>query len=389
MDAQPSSATSLRGATLVAMPIAIVLLFASYYGARTLVPVWVPDSDRADLFETMSWALTAGLALSGVAAIAIRPWAMVAAGGVVAAIGTAMLAIGPEHAALGAVVLVVGQSLARPAIYGVAAAPFGREHAEVRHALFFGMLLAMDLGGFAGPLLSGTLRTAGFELAFFALAAVALLSTIPAVSLAILAHRRGLPPSARRQSRTKLLLAVLALILLVRAPSVFAQASLDVQEPWAMIARGLGSWLAVLVGVALFAVLHARKARAPVWILIAAGLALSAFGDALAMMFPSSVPLWIGRALGGAGESVVAALLLSRLLAEVSPRLVTLVAAGWSLSASGAAWLGALAEVQGDIAMAWTGVAATLLVGAAIALGQRALERVFDPPEDREAPTTF
>ena len=400
-EATPSMPKAARTATLVGLPLIVLFEMLSYYGLRAVSASYMEGVD--DSFS--GWVPLVGLGgtlLAAGAGLAFGPWSVLVAGLLFAGVGALLMgALPPELALVGAMTVAFAHGLVRPALYGAAAAPFGRDREHARNALFVGLGMAANVGGFLGPPFLGTMAdTFSYAIGFAAAGVLAVPALSGAFALASRvprgAQRAGWSPPPLGAAHLGLVLGFAALAAL---PFVFGS-GLGFERRLEIVGQSGGVWVLTLVEAAVaivvglgglvgLIVLHLRGARVSTLVLIGVGLLGTAASGGLFLVLDSTGPaLWLAVGLAAMGPVLVGPLLMSRLCGDLPPRSATAVASAWVLLTS---WFSALRPVvhwSVSPSLAWIGAVSAVVLGIALLVGARRLERVIHPPEV-DAPTKF
>lgn len=346
-------------ALFVLLPLFLCLERAAYYSMRSVLVLAMtsagaPIAAIKPVFWVMQAVSVVALIVAGVAGILVRPVWLIVVGSLIACVGHVVLALGGASAAplyAGTILISGGVGFAKPALYALAAIELGHPREQLRAALFVLLYGMVNVGAFFGPMLAGLARFVPF---FAPSAGIQALVLVAGIVLAVVAWitREQAPsaaPDAPASSRVVLGGALLALVLLPFL--VQSMLTLQTQDDLLRRAGVPMSSIAMLMGLnpvvvtfscgALFIVsliLHFTDKRLPVLYATAAGLCIVGLASSPFVLFASSasaslvVPLsTVGVAGLAVAEAFVTPYALSRILGDVSPRVVTAVAAGWFL----------------------------------------------------------
>jgi hypothetical protein len=385
---------------IVAVFVLVTLLLAfercGYYSMRSVLPLSILDAGgtRAQMqtvFVVMQAINVAAIVLSGVAGILLRPIWLIVAGSVAALVGYLVLALGGASAAplyTGVVLVSGGTGLGKPALFALAALEIGHPREQLRASLFVLLYGMINVGAFLGPMSAGLGR---FIPMFYPSAAVQLLVVVVSVVLLVVLFvtRKNVEAPTADAPRTSRVVLGAALLGLVLVPFlVQSMVTMQTQDdvlrragvPLSRLAMlmGLNPVVVVLSAGVLFIVsliLHFVGTRLPVLYATAAGLCFVGLASTPFVLFATSssaslvVPLsMVGVAGLAVAEILVTPYALSRMLGDVSPRVVTAVAAGWFVLSA------VVATATGPLVDAWPAfvpflIAASALICLALGVG--------------------
>jgi len=405
-----------RWASAILAPLIALFAGMGWYLSRSVLFAYAMDAGLASedvraMHTTQSYVGMLGLVFAGVIAIALGPSLPLILGAGALSAGLLAVAVLPIDAApLAFGLAVLGHGMIMPAIYGALARAFDGELESLRNAAFLVVVAALNVGGFASPLLGSSLREVGGTRSVFlsagAFAAFALVLAAILGVIVLMTRKKEQPESspARGGPRDK------------PAPSagwiragVGAGLVVVCAVPWALSA-GTAMWLLApelrygmremeasrldllnpavvialsLLGAVVFVVLHALRSKVPALLVAGLGLAVLGVGAALsaALIDDDARLVTVGAVLviGAIGEALFMPLLLSRATGDLPLRLETAVAAAWILAIRVIMMLTAFVsdEPSGQRALLWVGALAALVVGVGLAAASFPLRRVF------------
>jgi hypothetical protein len=97
---------------------------------------------------------------------------------------------------------------------------------------------------------------------------------------------------------------------------------------------------------------------------------------------------WLACALGAVGPVLVGPLFISRVCGDLPPRAATAVASAWVLLTMSFRAFQVAFDWRLSPSFAWIGAGSALVLGVALLVGARRLDRVLHPP-DEPTPTKF
>lgn len=349
-------------AIFVMLPLLLAFERSGYYSMRSVLPISIIDAGGTHaqlkmVFVAMQAINVVAIILSGVAGILLRPIWLIVAGAFIAFVGYLVLALGGASAApvyTGVILITGGTGLGKPALFALAAMEIGHPREQLRASLFVLLYGMINVGALFGPMSAALARHIPM---FYPSVVVQLLAVIVGVVLLVvlLATRKNVEPTAADAPRTPRVVLGAALLALVLVPflvqsMVTMQSQDDVLRragvPISTLATlmGLNPVVVVLSGGAFFIaslILHFVGKRLPVLYATAAGLCFVGLASTPFVLFATSssaslvVPLsMVGVAGLAVAETLVTPYALSRMLGDVSPRVVPAVASGWFVLSS-------------------------------------------------------
>jgi dipeptide/tripeptide permease len=410
-----------RWTAYLVLPLFAVFEASGYYAMRSLLTIYLVETHgggweelRSQMF-LMSGASIAGTIVAAMVAVGTGPWVVLALGSLAAVIGLGALGIlPPELSTVGALLVSFGHGLLRPALYGAAASTFREQREHLRDSLFCLLWMALNAGGFLGPLLGDQLRESFGARPIFLVAAVfvgiALALAAVGTLVSLVSRPKPAPKIAFRGPQVGATIAIAAVGTLAWCASgwtseIPATGISGAHDPYAPV-----QWLhlvsPVVVGSlsglcgAVFAVLYLVKVRVPTLAIAGVGSVMLGLAGIVALiLLPPYAEGTVGLSLAllGVGEALFAPLLLSRATGDLPWRLETAVVALW-LAAFQIVSLLTSSVMEGESwpsrGLAWAGVALTLLSGAALVVAAFALRKLLAPPvepapKEERAPTEF
>ena len=335
-------------AAFALLPFAFVLERFAYYSTRSMMIPFLMARSTGDLgaaeigqkLAVLSMVQYGSFLLGGLIAFAIGPAITMTLGATLIAASFAVLASGPDQLGVFTVLLGVGEGLFRPCLLALAALFVPHPRQSLRVALFVGLYLLANVGGFGGGSVGGLFH-GNFETLFILAAAIAGFSVLVCVAVTVIhfaSKARAIEPTAMGKPA----LLALALSVLV-APYALAfpvahQLQFDIAHRAGAAAseitimfwiNGVVIGLVSLAYLAVLVVLHFQKKRVPVSYPIGAGLLLFALGGLPLVFGDSLIAVYAAAVVLALGESLIFAFAVSRVAADSHPRVAALIVAAW------------------------------------------------------------
>lgn len=338
--------------TFLALPLVLGLDRLAYYGARSVLLVYMtrpaaegglglpsPAATRDYAVLTMLVLLTP--LLGGLLAIGIGPRLTLVIGAVLSALGYVLIGVAPAQSiTVPFVILAVGQGLVRPSLFAIVGGELGRRHESWRNALCAVLYVAINLGAALAPIASTLMSRSGFTPVFFTSAGLMVLAVVVSVGLAVV-QRFGPPPDEPppwRGAEIGIMFILFLAMPYLSGLGVVSTAQYNVLDRSAGGALDVALMtlnptivtLASLVFALVLVVFALSKVRAPTLLMLGAGHIVFAIGVApLLVAGDTRIAVVASIAVTALGEALVGPLLISRASADTNPRFAALVVAGW------------------------------------------------------------
>lgn len=338
--------------TFLALPLVIGLDRLAYYGARSVLVLYMtrPAAEGGLGLESREAMVDYGVftalvlfspILGGLLAIGIGPRLTLVVGAALSALGYVILGVAPAQAmVVPFVMLAIGQGLVRPSLFAIVGGELGRRYESWRNALCAVLYVAINVGAMLAPVASTLMSRSGFAPVFFTSAGLMALAAVVATGLAVV-QRFGPPPDEAPPWRGAEI--GILMLLLMAMPYLSGLEAVSTAQ-YSVLERSAGGsldlslmtlnptivTLASLMFALVLVVFALSKVRAPTipvlgvgLIVFAVGVAPLLFADGMRSAVVASI------AVTALGEALVGPLLISRASADTNPRFATLVVAGW------------------------------------------------------------